>query len=88
MAAEAFDPGTRIALLEREAREQKSRVDRNSARLNAIEVAAATEVQITKSAQEDIAEIKKIVDRLVWAIVGLAFTIAGFLAQTIITAPH
>lgn len=79
MAADAAAPGFELRLGKAEWQIESigRKVDRNSERVGQLERQQATATQIHIDLKSDVESLQRTLDRLVWAVVGLALTIAG-----------
>jgi len=75
--AQAPVPYWQHQALEAEVRRVREKVDKNSARLMEREKQGAADMVEFREMRADILRLEGKVDRLVWAIVGLALTVAG-----------
>ncbi|HEY6020803.1 MAG TPA: hypothetical protein VIY48_13175 [Candidatus Paceibacterota bacterium] len=76
----------RLGWIERKAERLEEKIVANTVRIETIEKDAAVDRQIQSEIRDDVLQLKRTLDRLVWAIVGLAFTIAGTAVGIAITA--
>lgn len=67
----------RVGRLEWRLPDVDTRSKRTSERMGAVELATARTAQEVEEARKDVTELRKTLDRLVWAVVMLALTIAG-----------
>lgn len=67
----------RVTLVEREISRVRDRAVKNTERLEALELARAGEIVEVREMREDIGTLKRTLDKLIWAIVGLALTVAA-----------
>ena len=79
MAAQdpSLDINLRVGRLEWKVPEVEDRGRKNSERLQAVERQQSVNSEIIRAVSVDVTELKATLDKLVWAIVGLALTIAG-----------
>ena len=88
--AQAPVPFWQFQNLQQEVQRVSSKVDANSQRLKDRELQGAADLVEFREMRNDILRLEGKVDRLVWAIVGLALTVAGTaigIALTIGTGP-
>jgi hypothetical protein len=67
----------RVGKLEWSMNDVVQRQGRNSERINQLERDVATAKQINLDLKQDVENLQHTLDKLVWAVVGLALTIAG-----------
>lgn len=90
MAADATHPDGgldfRFKWMERRLDETTERAVHNSQLIRDLEKGQAVDQQILHEVRDDVLQLKRTLDRLVWAIVGLALTVAGSAIGIAITA--
>lgn len=85
MSTDALDPQHfpfRLKWVEDRAQRLEEQQTKNTVRIEDFEKGQAVDRQIISDLREDVRQLKRTLDRLVWAIVALAFTIAGTVIAT------